>query len=146
MFKPYRPNVTTALKLKLWIFAHSTWLLAALVGLRAGETYWNVGINLFCRATNTFLWEPIIVYSSISFLWISLVPGSCAWAEKNEPGTHCLHMLSSPRTSGGNFRKICSVTLTSARNADFSCMKDACHWPRSVWTMTKEWRRHSALY
>ena len=27
-------------------------------------------------------------------------PGSSAWAEKKEPGTHCLRMLSSPRTSG----------------------------------------------
>ena len=45
----------------------------------------------------------------------------------------------------GNFRKICSVTLTSARYADFSRIKDACHWPRSVWTMTKERQRYSAL-
>ena len=56
-------------------------------------------------------------------------PGSSAWAERKEPGTHCLRMLSSPRISGNLeiFRKICSVTLTSARYADFSCIKDACH-------------------
>ena len=74
-------------------------------------------------------------------------PGSCVWVEKKELGTHCLRMLSSPRISGNLeiFRKICSVTLTSARYADFSRMKDACHWPRSVWTMTKERQRYSAL-
>ena len=27
----------------------------------------------------------------------------------------------------GNFHKICSVTLTSARHTDFPCIKDACH-------------------
>ena len=27
-------------------------------------------------------------------------PGSSAWAERKEPGTHCLRMLSSPRISG----------------------------------------------
>ena len=49
-------------------------------------------------------------------------PGSSAWAERKEPGTHCLRMLSSPRISGNLefFRKICSVTLTSARYADFA--------------------------
>ena len=45
-------------------------------------------------------------------------PGSRAWTEKTEPGTHCLCMLSSPRISG-NFPKICSITLTSTRYADF---------------------------
>ena len=70
-------------------------------------------------------------------------PGSCVWAEKKKPGTHCLRMLSSPRISG-NLRKICSVTLTSERCADFSHIKDTCHWPRSVWKMTKK-RRSSSL-
>ena len=70
--------------------------------------------------------------------WLASFPASSAWAEKKEP-THCLRMLSSPRISGkfGNFRKIRSVTLTSTRYADFSRIKGACHWPRSVWT----WRR-----
>jgi len=27
-------------------------------------------------------------------------PGSCAWAEKKELGTHCLRILSFPRISG----------------------------------------------
>ena len=60
---------------------------------------------------------------------LALFPGSSAWAERKEPGTHCLHMLSFPRISGNLeiFRKICSVTLTSARYANFSRVKDACH-------------------
>ena len=40
-------------------------------------------------------------------LWTCLVgiclasfPGSSVWAERKEPGTHCLRMLSSPRISG----------------------------------------------
>ena len=59
---------------------------------------------------------------------VALFPGSSAWVEKKEPG-HCLRMLGSPRITWefGNFRKICSVTLTSARYADISCIKDACH-------------------
>ena len=46
--------------------------------------------------------------------------------EKKEPGTHCLHMLSSPWISGnfGNFHKIFTVIQTSARHADFFCVKD----------------------
>ena len=56
-------------------------------------------------------------------------PGSSAWVDEKEPDTHCLRMLSSPRISGNLeiFRKICSVTLTSARYADFSRIKDGCH-------------------
>ena len=33
------------------------------------------------------------------------------------------------------------ITLYTCRQR----MKDACHWPRSVWTMTKERQRYSAL-
>ena len=43
----------------------------------------------------------------------------------------------------GTFCKICSVTLTSARHADFSRLKEACYWPHSVWTTSKEQWRHS---
>ena len=66
--------------------------------------------------------------------------GSCAWAEKKKPDTHCLSMLSSPRisVSFGNFRKTCPITLTSARHADFSHTRCACHSPHSVWMMTKQ--------
>jgi len=88
------------------------------------------------------------------FIWmcfhnmvLASFPCSSAWAERKEPGTDCLRMLSSSRISGNLeiFRKICSVTLTSAKYADFSRIKDACHWPRSVWMMTKERQRYSAL-
>ena len=46
-----------------------------------------------------------------SWLMLASFPGSCAWVEKKEPGTHCLRMLSSPRISGnfGNFRKTCPL-------------------------------------
>ena len=45
-----------------------------------------------------------------------------------------------------DFHKICSISLTPARHADFSHMKDACHWSHSVWAMTKKQWRHSALH
>ena len=47
--------------------------------------------------------------------------GSRAFVEKKEPGRHCLCLLSSSRISGnyGNFHEIFSVTLTSARRAEF---------------------------
>ena len=38
-------------------------------------------------------------------------PGSSAWAEKQEPGTHCLRMLSSPRISGGLDISVKSASL-----------------------------------
>ena len=46
-------------------------------------------------------WLP---HSTEEVIWagchLASFPGSSAWAEKKEPGTHCLRMLSSPRTSG----------------------------------------------
>ena len=45
----------------------------------------------------------------------------------------------------GNFCKTCCITLTSVRHANFSHTKDACHWPRSVWMMMRQWWRYSAL-
>ena len=48
-------------------------------------------------------------------------PGSSAWVDEKEPGTHCLRMLSSPRISGNleifrkillrytNLRKVCRL-------------------------------------
>ena len=44
-----------------------------------------------------------------------------------------------------DFHKIYSVTLTSMRHTDFSCIKDACYWACSVLTMTSERWRYSAL-
>ena len=61
---------------------------------------------------------------------ISLVLNLLCVGGERELGTHCLHMLSSPRISGNlGIGKICSVTLTSVRHADF-CVKDVYHWPR----------------
>ena len=65
----------------------------------------------------------------VSGYYLASFPGSCAWAEKIEPGTHCSRMLSSPRISR-NLEiscKTCSITLSSARHTDFSRLKDACH-------------------
>ena len=63
----------------------------------------------------------------------------CGQRKKKEPSTHCLRMLSSPKISRnfGNFRKICSVTLTSTRHTDFSWVKEP-GTDHSVWTMMKE--------
>ena len=36
----------------------------------------------------------------LRYIGLASFPGSRAWAEKKEPGTHCLRMLSSPRISG----------------------------------------------
>ena len=78
--------------------------------------------------------------------YIASFPGSSVWAEKKEPGTQFTHaQFPQDFWEFGNFRKICSVTPTSARYADFSRRKGACPWPCSLWTMTKERRGHSAL-
>ena len=39
---------------------------------------------------------------------------------------HCLCMLQFP-WDFWKFCKVCSITLTSTRHVDFSCIKDACH-------------------
>ena len=50
----------------------------------------------------------------------SLVPRLLCVGGRKEPGTHCLRMLTSLNFWGfGNFRKICSVILTSVRHANF---------------------------
>ena len=38
--------------------------------------------------------------ATTSKLLLASFPGSHEWAEKKEPGTHCLRMLSSPRILG----------------------------------------------
>ena len=53
---------------------------------------------------------------------VASFPGSHVRAEEKQPGTHCLCMLSSSRISGLKIF-IISVTLTSARYADFSHIK-----------------------
>ena len=74
-------------------------------------------------------------------------PGCSVWAEKKSL-VHTVCACSVPPGFLGiwKFRKICSVTPTSARYADFSHIEGACHWPRSVWTVTKVQRGHSALH
>ena len=69
-------------------------------------------------------------------------PGSSAWAKRKKAWyTLFAHaQISLNFWEFGNFCKICSATPTSTRYADFSLIKGACHWPRSVWTMTKKWR------
>ena len=57
-----------------------------------------------------------IKYSTLMALASFL--GCRALVEKKEPGRHCLCLFSSSRISG-NFHEICSVTLTSARRAEF---------------------------
>ena len=42
---------------------------------------------------------------------LALFPGSCVWAEKKEPGTHFLRMLSSPRISGNLESSVKSASL-----------------------------------
>ena len=43
----------------------------------------------------------VIVTLAAQFMdTLASFPGSSAWVERKEPGTHCLRMLSSPRISG----------------------------------------------
>ena len=84
------------------------------------------------------IWSQTLLHGTYKSLPLtSLVPRFlCVGREKRS----CLHMLSSPRISGNLeiFCQICSVTLTSVRCVDFSRIKDAYHWPRSVWMMKRE--------
>ena len=59
----------------------------------------------------------------------SLVPRLlCVGGEKRAWYTLFAHaQFSQDFWEFGNYRKICSVTLTSARHADFSRVRDACH-------------------
>jgi len=54
-------------------------------------------------------------------------PGTRAGEEEREPGTLFAHaQFPQDFWEFGNFCKICSVTPTSARYADFSRIKGAC--------------------
>ena len=68
--------------------------------------------------------------------------GSSAWAKRKRAWYTLFAHAQFPLDfwEFENFCKISSVTPTSTRYADFSLIKGACHWPRSVWTMTKERR------
>ena len=61
----------------------------------------------------------------------------CVGGEKKKSHVHTACACSVPQ--------ICSVTLISARYANFSRIQNACHRSHSVWTMTKERQRYSAL-
>ena len=69
-------------------------------------------------------------------------PVSHGWAKQKKSLVHAVCTYSLPKNfwEFGSFHKI---TLTPARHADFSRVKDACYWPCSVWTMTREQWRHS---
>ena len=82
------------------------------------------------------------------FMWYSTArlgsplasfPGSCAWAEKKEPGTHCLRLLSSPRISGnlGNFRKTCPLHKPPRDMPTFH----AREMPSTHYALGGRWRR-----
>ena len=65
----------------------------------------------YCVITIHYYYNAILGSRSRHRGDLASFPGSCAWAEKKEPGTHCLHMLIFPRISGnlGNFRKTCPL-------------------------------------
>ena len=84
-----------------------------------------------------------LLHSTEEVIWagchLAPFPGSSAWAEK-EPGTHCLRMLSSPRTFGNLEISVNQVRYTKLRKGMRTTpvwKMPACHWPPSVWT----WRR-----
>ena len=96
--------------------------------------------GLVLQSDVTRLSPPPIYKERASF------PGPCVWVERKEPSWYTLFahdQFPQDLWEFGNFSKIWSVTLPSARHPDFSCKKDACHWRHSVWTIDD--KRHSAL-
>ena len=70
----------------------------------------------------------LIVGAGMAGLVVASFPGSCVGGEKRAWYTLFAHaQFSQDFWEFGNYSKICSVTLTSARHADFSRTKDACH-------------------
>ena len=65
-------------------FAYVTLMTSLTIPVQCRDGKWNS----MCSNTINILIE-----------WF---PGSSAWVEKNEPGTHCLRMLSSPLDFGCN--------------------------------------------
>ena len=51
------------------------------------------------------------------------LPGSHAWVEKKEASSYTLFQHAQFPMISENFCKICSITLTSTRHANFSCVK-----------------------
>ena len=64
-----------------------------------GKTEW-VSVELLQPTELCVIFQKNHVLFRVAWSGIASFPGSCAWAEKKEPGTHCLRMLSSPRISG----------------------------------------------
>ena len=98
--------------------------ISTITAIKLKQTPQNVNAihrlsHLCCR--HLIICARWLLHSTEEVIWagchLASFPGYSAWAEKKEPGTHCLRMLSSPRTFGNLeiFRKIRSVTLTSAR-------------------------------
>ena len=104
---------------------------------QAEINYITVDSYHHCANPGVRLAQPIdrlVVGSS----YTSHVPKlQCVGGEKKKSHVHTACACSVPQ--------ICSVTLISARYADFSRIKNACHRSHSVWTMTKERQRYSAL-
>ena len=71
---------------------------------------------------------------------------SCMGREKKKTLVYIAHAwLPQDYWEFGNFRKLCSVTQTSAWCANFSWVKDTYNWPHFVWTVTREQWRQSSL-
>ena len=103
-----------------------------------------------CAAANHGSCAPcstlVLELKNISVADLALFPGARK-VGRSSWYTLFVHVRLSPGFSGelGNFRKIYSVTLTSFLSVDFSSVKDACHRPSSVKTMTRKRLKHSAL-
>ena len=116
--------------------------------LSQSSTTWQLlclNLTMTPSAVNTLSRSWILLLDLSALLVLSLIPRLLCVGGKKKPGTHCLRMFSSPRIFW-EFGKICSITLTSMSHVNFSRIKAVCHWPRSVWTMTREWWRYSALH
>ena len=99
---------------------------------------YDVSVNVGASPLDT----TTILNVSLTYLQLASFSGSCIGGEKRAWYTLFAHaQFSQDFWEFGNSHKICSVTLTSVSHADFSRIKDACHRPHSLQTMTKERRR-----
>ena len=102
---------------------------------------WVLGVALYFYSP----WQPGMCKSQTGGS-LALFRGSCVWVEEKDPGTQFVHAhFPQDFWEFGNSVKS-AVKLTSARHADFPHIKDGCHWPHSVWKMTRERQRYSALH
>ena len=80
-----------------------------------------------CRSTSICIIYASI-FSEFACEMVASFPGLCVGGEKRAWYTLFAHtQYSQDFWEFGNSRKICFVTLTSAKHADFSHIKDACH-------------------